>query len=80
MYYTIPMTEIIESMVKSIALPRLPKKIKVKYFFYNWLITYYTDDIVHTKDDSPRGYTSNLTGIPVEIDNSIEGDYYELVY
>jgi hypothetical protein len=80
MYYTVPITEIIESILESITLPRLPKKIKVKYFFYNWLAAYYTDDIILTKDDSSRGYTSNWTGIPIEIDNTIENEYYELVY
>ena len=80
MYKTIPITEIIESILSSITLPRILKKIKVKSFFYNWLAAHYTDDIVHTKDDSPRGYTSNWTGIPVEIDDTIENEYYELVY
>lgn len=80
MYHTIPITEIIESILNSITLPRIPKKIKVKSFFYNWLAANFTDDINHTKDDSPRGYTSNLTGIPIEIDDTIENEYYELVY
>jgi hypothetical protein len=80
MYHTIPITEIIESIFNSITPPRTPKKIKVKSFFYNWLTAHYTDGIIHTKDNSPRGYTSNWTGIPVEIDNTIENEYYELVY
>lgn len=80
MYHIIPNTEIIESILESITLPRIPKKIKVKSFFYNWLVAHCTDDIVHTKDDSPRGYTSNWTGIPIEIDDTIENEYYELVY
>ena len=80
MYYSIPISKIIESMVKSITLHHIPKKIKVKSFFYNWLAANITDDIVHTKDDSTRGYTSNLTGIPIEIDDTIENEYYELIY
>jgi hypothetical protein len=80
MYKTIPITEIIESILASITLPRLPKKIKVKAFFYNWLSAHYTDDIIHTKDDSSRGYVSDWTGIPIEIDDTIENEYYELVY
>lgn len=80
MYHTIPISEIIESIHKSITLPRIPKKIKVKSFFYNWLAAHYTDDIICTKDDSPRGYTSNWTGIPIEIDDTIENEYYKLVY
>lgn len=80
MYKTIPITEIIESILASITLPHLPKKIKVKSFFYNWLAAHYTDDIIHTKDDSPRGYVSDWTGIPIEIDDTIENEYYELVY
>ena len=80
MYHIIPNTEIIESILESITLPRIPKKIKVKSFFYNWLVANCTDDIIHTKDDSPRGYVSNWTGIPIEIDDTIENEYYELVY
>lgn len=80
MYYTIPITEIVDSILKSTTLPRIPKKIKVKSFFYNWLAAHYTDDIIHTKDDSPQGYTSNWTGIPIEIDDTIENKYYKLVY
>ena len=80
MYHTIPITEIIESILSSIDLSRIPKKIKVKSFFYHWLSANFTDDIICTKDDSPRGYTSNLTGIPIEIDDTIENEYYELVY
>ena len=80
MYHTIPITEIIESILSSITLPRTPKKIKVKSFFYNWLTAHYTDDIIHTKDDSLREYTSNLTCIPIEIDDTIENEYYELIY
>ena len=80
MYPTTPITEIIESILKSTTLPRLPKKIKVKSFFYNWLAANFTDDIILTKDDSPRGYTADWTGIPIEIDDTIENEYYELVY
>lgn len=80
MYHTIPITEIIESILKSTTLPRLPKKIKVKSFFYNWLAANFTDDIICEKDDSLRGYTANWTGIPIEIDDTIENEYYELVY
>jgi hypothetical protein len=80
MYYTTPITEIIESILNSITLTRIPKKIKVKSFFYNWLAAHYTDDIVHTKDDSSRRYNSNWTGIPIEIDDTIENEYYEIVY
>lgn len=80
MYNTTPTTEIIESILKSTTMPRIPKKIKVKSFFYNWLAANYTEDIIHTKDNSPRGYNTDWTGMPIEIDNAIENEYYELVY
>lgn len=79
-YNTPSMTQIIETILEQTTLPRLPKKIKVKSFFYNALVTKFTDDIICTKDDSPRGYTSSWTGIPIEIDNTIGNEYYELVY
>ena len=79
-YPTASITEIIETILETTALPRLPKKIKVKSFFYNALVAKFTDDIICTKDDSPRGYYATWTGIPVEIDNTIESEYYELVY
>ena len=58
-----------------------PSKIKVTSQFYAYLAAYFTDNVVHTKDDdSARGYVSTYFGIPIEIDNTIESDYYELVY
>jgi hypothetical protein len=74
------MKQIIKTLLEADTLPRIPKKIKVKSFFYNWLAAHYTNDIVHTKDDSSRRYNSNWTGIPIEIDDTIENEYYEFVY
>lgn len=78
--YTQSITEIIETALINIKPLRLLKKIKVKSCFYEYLVANFTYDIVHTKDDSPRGYYSAWTGIPIEIDDTIENEYYELVY
>lgn len=58
----------------------VPKKIKVTHNFYNYLVAKFTEDVIHEKDDSPRGYNTHFTGIPIEIDDTIENEYYELVY
>ena len=58
---------------------RRPTKIKVTLDLYNYLATQCRYDVIHTKDDSPRGYTSSIFGIPFEIDNTI-ANHYELVY
>lgn len=58
----------------------VPKKIKVTHNFYNYLAAKFTEDVIHEKDDSPRGYHTHFTGIPVESDDTIENEYYELVY
>lgn len=71
----------LEKLVFDIHQPRLIKKIKVTSQFYAYLAAHSTDYVVHTKyDDSPRGYVSTYFGIPIEIDNTIYSDYYELVY
>ena len=57
-----------------------PKKIKVTSKFYHYLAAKVTEDVIHEKDDSPRGYYTHFTGILIEIDDTIENEYYELVY
>ena len=79
MNYIASITEIIETIIADTDITRRPKKIKVKPYFYNYLAANFTDDIVHNEDDSPRGYYSAWTGIPIEITDTIE-NYYELVY
>ena len=58
----------------------VPKKIKVTHNFYNYLAAKFTEDVICEKDDSPSGYNTHFTGIPIEIDDTIENEYYELVY
>lgn len=60
--------------------PNRPKKIKVTYDFYQYLVAKCNEDIILEKNDLPRGYYSYFTGIPIEIDDTIENEYYELVY
>ena len=55
------------------------KKIKVTYNFYQYLVAKCNEDVVLKKDDFFYGYRSYFTGIPIEIDDTIENDY-ELVY
>lgn len=58
----------------------VPKKIKVTHNFYNCLVAKFTEYVIHERDDSPRGYYSYFTGISIEIDDTIENEYYEIVY
>lgn len=57
-----------------------PKKIKLTHKFYNCIVAKFTNDVIHEKDDSPRGYYTYFAGIPIEIDDTIENEDYELVY
>ena len=60
--------------------PNRPKKIKVTYDFYQYLVAKCDEKVILEKDDSPSGYYGHFTGIPIEIDDAIENEYYELVY
>ena len=79
MSYNPSITEIIENIIADTASRRFPKKIKIRPYLYNYLAANFTDDLIHNKDDSPKGYYSAWTGIQVEIDDTIENGY-ELVY
>lgn len=57
-----------------------PKCIKVTNNFSNYLKAKFKDEIVYEKTNTPEGYISYWTGIPIEIDDTIENEYYELVY
>ena len=59
---------------------RVAKKIKVTTPFYYYLLVKCRDNVVCKKDDSARGYHDSFIGIPIEIDDDIENEYYELVY
>ena len=59
---------------------RVPTKIKVKTWFYAYLVANCADRTVYTKDASAQGYAAIWTGIPIEIDDTIESEYYEFVY
>ena len=59
---------------------RAPTLIKLTSDFANYLAAKCPYEIVFTKDDSPRGYTSSIFSIPFEIDNTIEDPLYEIVY
>lgn len=59
--------------------PNRLKKIKVTYNFYQYLAAKCNEKVIIEKDDLPSGYYGYFTGIPIEIDDTIENDY-ELVY
>lgn len=75
----VSIADIIKSVSEANLHPRLPKKLKVKYFFYRYLIAQCGDNVVCQKDESSRGYMDYFQGIPVEIDDEING-IYEFVY
>lgn len=56
------------------------KKIKVTYNFYQYLVAKCNEDVILEKDDFFYGSRGYFTGIPIEIDDTIENEYYELVY
>lgn len=58
----------------------VPKKIKVTHNFYNYLVAKCSEEVIYEKDDSLKGYYANFIGILIEIDDTIENEYYELVY
>ena len=55
-----------------------PVKIKATYDFKLWLVKY--DKVSLIKDDSKRGFYVAYNLIPIEIDDTIKNEYYELVY
>lgn len=55
-----------------------PIKIKATDEFVSWLVE--CDKVAFIKDDSKRGFYVALNFIPIEIDDTIENEYYEFVY
>ena len=59
----------------------VPKKIKVTHNFYDYLVAKCSEEeVIYEKDDTLKGYYANFIGIPIEIDDTIENEYYKLVY
>jgi hypothetical protein len=52
-----------------------PKKIKVTSAFADYL-----DSISSIFHEKPNGFIAYCHGIPIEIDDTIDDEYYELVY
>lgn len=55
-----------------------PIKIKATYDFKSWLVAH--DKTCFIKDDSKRGFYVALNFIPIVVDDTIDNEYYELVY
>ena len=55
-----------------------PSKIKATHSFKSWLVAH--DKAHFIKDNSERGFYVAYNLIPIEIDDAIENDYFELVY
>lgn len=73
--------ENLKAMYANLHKINVPKKIKVTSDFYDYLVAKTKDEVVlHKDDDLPNGYYGTFTGIPIEIDDAIENEYYELVY
>jgi hypothetical protein len=61
----------------------LPKKIKLKSWFATYLDTFIptiVEDPSQNEIAKAAGVTGRWDGIPIEIDDTIENEYYELVY
>ena len=70
-----------EAMLYARLGPNRPKKIKITSDFYNYLVAKTEDEVVlHKDDNSHNGYYDTFVCLPIEIDNTIEDKYYELVY
>ena len=74
MYSTTSMREIIESVLNSDTLPKMPSKIKMSYNAYQLLNSMIEKEWVARIEDARWG------GIPAEIDWDLVGYTYELVY
>lgn len=74
MYNSTSLTEIIESILASDALPRIPKKIKMSYNAYQLLKSMCDTRWIASIEDE------RWDGIPIEIDMDLFGYTYELVY
>lgn len=55
------------------------KAIKVTTEFSRYLAASCKSDMIYKKSDYYNGYIANFTGIPVVVDDTIDG-YYELVF
>lgn len=56
-----------------------PKKIKVTSAFADYLNS--ISSIIHKRPDViPKGFTCYFPGIPIEIDDTIDDEYYKLIY
>lgn len=57
-----------------------PKSIKVTPKFGAWLKARANSRLKLEPTDTAKGYAISWQGIPIEIDDAIENEYYELVY
>jgi hypothetical protein len=58
-----------------------PKSIKVTLKFGEWLEARANNSRLKVESiDTTKGYVASYQGIPIEIDDTIENEYYELVY
>ena len=67
-------TQIIETLLETDNLPRIPKQIKVSPNMHQLL------NSMREKDWIPSVDVETICGIPVEIDRDLFGYTYELVY
>lgn len=70
--------EIMFEVLKSEIYNVRPIKIKTTYDFKLWLVAH--DKVSYIKNDSKRGFYVAFNLIPIEIDDTIKSEYYELIY
>jgi hypothetical protein len=63
-------------MLSELEIPKVIKKIKVTSGFYNILRNLFDREVLYGISFPPETFR----GIPIEIDDTIENEYYELVY
>ena len=67
----------LEDAILAMQRPKLPKRIKVTSFFWNYIK--YAESPFEIKGAEFSAMFNDYRGLPVEIDDEIDG-YYEIIY
>lgn len=62
--------------LSELEIPKVIKKVKVTSKFYNILRNLFEREVLYDISSPPETFQ----GIPIEIDDTIENEYYKLVY
>ena len=69
-----------EKLSFDVLCPKPIKMIKVTSDFANYLAAKYKPEMLYKKNDIANGYYDNFTGVPIVVDDTIIGNYYELEF